>query len=169
MAGLDNWSWLVPVWLRPITSLNACVFRFYGFCQTPGLHCSPKEAQWRPGAGSCEVHTVCCSVPESFLVAMLDSPSCSLSFSLLDTHTVFFHQRLIHNCPAPDIIQKQTRTPCSLFHISQLLCLHLCVCVVCVRLGLLAMFLNVQKCAKTRDRVASVDMGGGVVIADCIN
>lgn len=31
------------------------------------------------------------------------------------------------------------------------------------------MFLNVQKCAKTRDRVASVDMGGGVVIADCIN
>lgn len=123
----DNWNCLVPLWLRPIFSFTAWVFIFYGFVWPMWLLCGTMET-W---GGSCKVHTVRSSLPECFLVAMLNSVFHLFSVFLSQTSTLYF---LPETCPAPDIIQNQTRTPCSLFHISQLLCLHVCV-YVCVRVS----------------------------------
>lgn len=125
----DNWSCLVPLWLRPLHLLLVCSYI------TPlSDQCGSCAAQ--ETSGSCKAHPVRSSLHECFLVAMLDSP---LLFSvfLSDAHTESFLQEAHPELSSTrHNLKIQTKTPCSLFRVSQLLCLHLCVWI-CV---------NVPKC-----------------------
>ncbi len=85
MPGPDNWTYLVPLWLRPIASFTACVFIFYGFVRPMWPLCSTIET-----CRSWKVHTVRSSPPERFLVALLDSLSPLFSVFHSQTPTLSF-------------------------------------------------------------------------------